>query len=60
MKLPYTKFYFHGTFATESKAQAAASKWSKSDRTRTFSVKKRQCKTISGGTKTRYTVASTR
>ena len=60
MKLPHTKFYKHGTYATESKAQAAVEKWTKSDSTRTFFVKKRQCPTISGGTKTRYTVTSPR
>lgn len=60
MKLPHTKFYKHGTYKTESKAQAAVEKWTKSDSTRTFFVKKRQCKTITGGAKTRFTVTSTR
>ena len=59
-KLPHTKFYKHGTFKTESKAQAAVEKWTKSDSTRTFSVKKRQCITVTGGSKTRYTVVSVR
>jgi hypothetical protein len=60
MKLPTTKFYSHGTFKTESRAQASAAKWTKSDPTRTFFVKKRQCKTVCGGAKTRYTVTSIR
>lgn len=59
-KLPVTKFYKHGTFKTESKAKAAVEKWTKSDSTRTFSVKKRQCRTITGGVKIRYTVVSVR
>ena len=57
-KLSMTKFFSHGTFKTESKAQAAVEKWTKSDKTRTFFVKKRQLLTITGGRKTRFTVTS--
>ena len=58
--MPVTKFYKHGTFKTESKAQAAVEKWTKSDQSRTFFVKKRQLLTVSGGRKTRFTVVSVR
>lgn len=59
-KLPIIKFYKHGTFKTESKAKAAVAKCMKSDKTRTFFVKKRMCRSVEGGFKTRYTVVSVR
>lgn len=57
-KLPITKFMFHGTFNTESKAKKFASGMTKGSAKRRFFVKKRLLRTVSGGIKTRYTVTS--
>ena len=57
-KLPITKFQFHATFKTESKAQKFADGMTKGSAKRRFFVKKRTLRTVSGGTKVRFSVAS--